>query len=294
MTDTQTRPEQQTPTRTRGRAVPVLIGTAVYAGGGIMNGFGGLLTLSQATMSGNVATYGAGGGVYNAGLVLGGVLVASAEFAISNSTICTTATAPMSSTSVMLLIPGSATLICSAIAMIGSVAGGGWERNLGNLLDRHGQHAVEQHPQRRRHKRYREHGVRGSRLPQVQNPLVVPVARHAVDRVIVGGDAGPAAREIEPARGVRDAQGPAHAAGIEFLVHVVADYLELIAGDHHTHRVLERVLAVEVIGAQDAHIPRSRLKISPSSWPVAPTRSSEGLASNRMSSSTITARFSSR
>src|SRR3989442_10841559 len=45
------------------------------------------------------------------------------------------------------------------------------------------------------------------------------------DGGIVGRDAGAAARQVEPPRRVRDAQGPAHQPGVEFLLQVPADDL---------------------------------------------------------------------
>jgi len=155
----------------------------------------------------------------------------------------------------------------------------GLGRNAGRDLVRGARQRLRhQQPGAGRHDADRERGERGALLPALQQAVVAPLAGDAVDGVVVVGDAGAAARQVEPARRVADAQAAAHAARVDLQVDVVAHDLQRVAGEDQRHRVADGIPAVVVVGLEDAHMPRSRLKKSPSSCPAAPTRGSRAFA----------------
>src|SRR5581483_3110684 len=138
--------------------------------------------------------------------------------------------------------------------------------------------------------RHRQRREPRPRLPRLQHAIVAARARDAVHRVVISGDARAAARQVEPARRIGDAQAASHAPQLERFVYLLADHLELAGADEQRYRLPRGSLAVVVVGADRRHMPRSTLKRSPISWPVAPTRGSRPLAWCTVSASTSIAR----
>ena len=156
------------------------------------------------------------------------------------------------------------------------------------------QAAIDEEPRAERDQCHGERSEQRPRLPRVQHAIVAARARDAVHRVVVLRHAGAAARQVEPARRIGDAQAPPHAPQVEDLADVGADQLQPGAAGEQRHAMAHGRLAVVIVGLERLHMPRSTLKRSPISWPVAPTRGSRPLAWCTMSSPTMIARHASR